>query len=73
MVWTIRSIAHCLPPVTGTPPPQRFVNGNHGCDRTRLAGGETVLRFQQGAFGVQHAQKIRDPAFVTLMREVGCL
>src|SRR6266446_7214766 len=31
---------------------QRFVNSNQGRDGARLAGGETVLCFKEGAFGV---------------------
>jgi len=49
---------------------QRFVNGDQSGDGARLAGSQAVLRFKERAFGIEHAEKIRYSAFVTLMREV---
>jgi len=39
------------------PSAQRFVDGDQSRDGARLAGGKTVLRFKQRAFGIEHAEK----------------
>src|SRR5687767_6238923 len=44
---------------------QGFVNGDQRCRASGLAGGESILRFEQGTFGVEHTKKVRDAMFST--------
>ena len=52
---------------------ERFVNSHQSCDRSRLTGREAVLRFEERALGVEHAEKVSRASFETLTCEIGSL